>query len=303
MPITAESLPLRRPDTYPRDMAREATNLEIAALRTEASPEALMTRTGSRTAVPELFTAYFSLARPPLDVRMIVRVPRGGVAQIKHLEMDSSRGEPTITSGHLRGVALDKLLREALKSAEVTVIPRDEINPDAFRLEGDDQTTFRIQRPVESRTERRRLDLAARAAKVYLKAVEEGSRAPAEAVAAALNRSRSQAAVYIRIAREEGWIPARGDVQGDVPASAADPKWSLTGAGQLIDEDHPEKSGIWSTWEGTDEAGNPQRATMRVWETTEGAPPLTPRDSPIKFSNSEEEEADRGRREPDQDED
>lgn len=211
VPITAESLPLCRPDTYPRDMAREATNLEIAALRTEASPEALMTRTGLRTAVPELFTAYFSLVRPPLDVRLIVRVPRGGVAQIKHLEIDSSRGEPTITSGHLRGVALDKLLREALKDAEVTVIPRDEINPDAFRLEGDDQATFRIQRPVESRTERRRLDLAARAAKVYLKAVEEGSRAPAEAVAAALNRSRSQAAVYIRLAREEGWIPPRDD--------------------------------------------------------------------------------------------
>jgi len=199
---------LQRPGRAPylRDMGREATNFEIAEIHISHAPDAAVIRTGLETGAPSPFTAHVVLTRPSLLVQMDVRLHKGGVPQIIELRMQPNN-EPTITSGALRGVALDRLLRDVLREAESPVENLPEFAPNAYRLPGDKSDVFRVGVPAKSRVQQRGDAMAARAAEIYKQAVAHGSQAPAAAVATEMDRSRGQAARYIRRARELGLLP------------------------------------------------------------------------------------------------
>ena len=209
MTIHAKSLPDRRSGPYRCAMAREATQMVVDELKVTRTSDA-DTVLSRDTAVPSAFSVDATLRRPPVMVQFEVRVPAGGTAQVVHLAMEPRTGDPTLTAGMLRGIALDRLLRDALKAAQRQATRRPDIAPNAYQVEGQPQGQFWVGAPAKSRVEQRSDEAAATAARVYLDALRQGSRAPAEAVAAEMDRSRGQVARYIRRARELNLLPPVG---------------------------------------------------------------------------------------------
>jgi hypothetical protein len=195
-------------------MVREATNTSIKKV-VIGGVHALTgrTRTGPRTAVPTSFVAEVLLERPALVVWMSIEVPQGGVARITELKLYPD-GVPTITPGAVRAIALDTLLRAALAAAEQRegpITPRTDIGSRVYQLPTDPPDRYRASPPMKSRVQERADENAGLAAQIYMDALAQGSRAPAEAVATALDRSRGQVARYIRRARELGLLPPLGE--------------------------------------------------------------------------------------------
>jgi len=236
MTMRAKSLPPRRSATYRYAMAREATQMEIGELEVIEASEAAI-RIDRDTAVPASFTVKATLGRPPLVVNFKVSVPAGGTAQIRSLMLDLPPGEVAITSGMLRTVALDRLLRDALKAARRPLSQGPDILPNAYHVEGMSPGEFMVGAPSKSRVEQRADEAAANAAVIYLGALQQGSRAPAEAVMAAMDRSRGQVARYIRRARELGFLPPVGVAVEDwTPAPTSSAVWRVKVVRQEDDE-------------------------------------------------------------------
>jgi hypothetical protein len=163
-------------------MGAKVTNAEIASIGIVERCDAVV-RTGNETGIPIRFTARVLLAKPPLEVALTICVkyePR--VLRVELTPID----ERSITPADLRSLPLEHLLRESARAALVPMEPR----------------VFEGRPSVQQRSD----DLAARAAAIYVDAVAQGSHAPGEVVATKLDRSRAQAARYIRRARELGLL-------------------------------------------------------------------------------------------------
>jgi hypothetical protein len=212
--VATKPLPWQRSKTYLRAMPREATTIEIMNIRTK-SLAAGVVRTGAETGVPTRFQATITLARPALTVRLEVRCALNNPAEIRKVEITPRVG--SITASSVRALALEHLLRQSLAAAQIAIEPRADIGPDAFQLTGDAPDVYRMGDAKRSAHQQRADELAAQAAVFYQEAVAQGRGAPAEAVAAALHKSRSQVARYIRRARELNLIPplAQGARDGE----------------------------------------------------------------------------------------
>jgi hypothetical protein len=172
---------------------RPPKDFEIAWVSIEPREPGGYLRTGPDTVVPALFGASFALEKPRAAVMIEVFVGADLRPYVAELTIRANVQTP-ITTSVLRRVLIDQLLREAM--AKATVHSRGDLTVGQERGRGH----------VE--------DDARRAAEIYSEAVASGSRAPAVAVANVMNRSRAQAARYIRRARELGLLPAREEQIG-----------------------------------------------------------------------------------------
>lgn len=161
-------------------------------------------RTGAETAVPTRILASALIPEPAIEISMFIQVDGGGRARVRQFEVVAGDLNTAVTTSLLRRLPVDALVREALNSATRTVRPRPDVNPHAFQVPGDPDNQAWVSR-APARTQRGKKvpeDRVARAARVYLRALREGSNAPAEVVAKELGYSRATAARDIRAARE-----------------------------------------------------------------------------------------------------
>lgn len=168
---------------------------------------------GQDSAVPVHFQANFQLGAPPASVKIRVVVGAEGPA-IQQLTIGTNVRTP-ITTSVLRQVLVDHLLREAMNAALVPGSVREEWL-DTFPP-GVLPERRKVVAPAPPKEERLRnlADQDAQtAAQIYSEAAAAGSKAPAVAVAQAMNRSRAQVARYIRRARELGLLPPLGSSEG-----------------------------------------------------------------------------------------
>jgi hypothetical protein len=175
-------------------------------------------------AVPEEFNAQAELEGLPLLVTFRVVVGVGGQPQIKELHLKATEGATVTTSG-LHRVLVDQLIKAAVAEASKQVRPRPDVGPGAFEVPDPDAwdaafpapggvpharpiVVVDVEESLPTGTRQQRQDERARqAAKIYAAAVNSGSRAPGDAVATEMGYSRSQAARYIKRARELGILP------------------------------------------------------------------------------------------------
>ncbi|WP_410662128.1 hypothetical protein [Amycolatopsis sp. lyj-84] len=179
-------------------MPRQPKNFEIAWVSIEPRGEGGYLRTGPDTAVPTRFGASFALVVPNAAVQVEVFVGSDLRPRVMELTLRSNVQTP-ITTTVLRQVLVDQLLREALSKA--TVAWADV--PKAVREEA-----VGFAPPADEALRENAEEHARTAARIYSDAVTGGSKAPAMAVAHAMNRSRAQVARYIRKARELGLLPS-----------------------------------------------------------------------------------------------
>jgi hypothetical protein len=198
----------QRPQPYLHGVTRMPKNFVIDRVQT-SDHRGNWIRSGRTNIVPEEFKARISLFDSEMFVFMTIRVDPGGQARVIDLRVELAEdGADAITTTTLRRVLVDPMLRAALAVATKTVKERDDVlpgvNPPVFQVEGDggDENARVYWSPPAGANER-----TAQAAEVYQQAVVSGSRAPTEAVAAAMGYSRAQAARYIRAARDAGLLP------------------------------------------------------------------------------------------------
>jgi hypothetical protein len=178
---------------------RPPKDFEVAWISIEPREPKGYLRTGPDTAVPAWFGASIALEKPRAAVMIEVFVGADLRPYVSELTIRANVQTP-ITTSVLRQILVDQLLREAMAKASV---PAAEMEawlatlPAAARAPGENPSFGRAEED------------ARRAAAIYAEAVAAGSRAPAAAVATVMNRSRSQAARYIRNARELGLLPTR----------------------------------------------------------------------------------------------
>jgi hypothetical protein len=209
MALPSLVLPRQCPDPYRPVVPRQPKNFRIDSVSIEhLEPEGYLS-TGPDTAVPFRFEAHFLLGIPEATVAIEVFVGADLRPVVIDLSIRSKVRTP-ITTSVLRQVLVDQLLHAALNEATVPASVREEwlaSLPPQFRPQTSPAGTPREPTPSpEQRTRRHSEDDARLAAQIYSEAVAAGSRAPAVAVANALNRSRAQAARYIRRARELGLL-------------------------------------------------------------------------------------------------
>jgi hypothetical protein len=175
--------------------------------------------------VPAWFDAEIKLADFPLTVTITVVIGLGYEAFAKRVELVAADGSAVTTSG-IRKVLVDQLVKAAVAEASTPVQRRDElvVSGEGAAWEtagpgplGEPGPIFRMTvQPFPATTRQQRLDERARqAAKIYAAAVNSGSRAPGDAVATEMGYSRSQAARYIRRARELGILPTADVKDGE----------------------------------------------------------------------------------------
>jgi hypothetical protein len=162
-------------------------------------------------AVPAVILAQAAIAELDLSVIMRIRVNPGGTWRIVELlvtplsagglQHDMVTNPPgAVTVRALRGLRLDAIARQAVAQEELPVVSRADVRAGAFQVEGRELTYLADPRMSRS-------DLVEAAARAYNQAVVAGSRAPVQAVMAALGYSRGHASRFIREARDSGAIP------------------------------------------------------------------------------------------------
>lgn len=202
-------LPRQSPDPYRPDVPRQPKNFRIDTVSIEVlQPEGYLPN-GPDTAVPSRFEAHFVLGIPEASVTIEVFI--GGDLRPIVLDLSiRSKVRTPITTSMLRQVLVDQLLYAALTEATVSATVRDDwlaslplgVQPQARRTDPPQVPTT----STDPRPHGQPDDEARTAAQIYSEAVAAGNRAPREAVATAMNRSRAQAARYIRRAREQGLL-------------------------------------------------------------------------------------------------
>ena len=178
------------------------------------------TRITPTAEVPLAFTAQIEFGEPPLTVTLKIEVSVGGQAQAKKIEISHKDGAPVTTSA-MRKVLVDQLVSAALAKASVEVKPLPDVHPYAWESHAFDNVfgpegVVRIDEGPASVRQERSDSRAQQAAAIYRAAVAAGSRAPADAVATEMGYSRSQAARYLRRARELGFLSVAEEPLEDV---------------------------------------------------------------------------------------
>jgi hypothetical protein len=217
MALPSVALPWQCPDPYRRSVPRLPKNFEIAWVSIEHLEPVGYLASGPETAVPTHFEAHFQLSKPEASVTIEIFV--GGDLRPVVIElMIRSKARTPITTSVLRQVLVDQLLRKALDEATVPSTVREEwltslprhLQPPAPH----DVSPSLPSRPANKRTRGQSDADAETAARIYSEAVAAGSRSPAVSVAVAMDRSRAQAARYIRRARALGLLPPLESPEG-----------------------------------------------------------------------------------------
>lgn len=181
-------------------------------------------------AAPDRFEAEIEVAELPFSVIVTVMIGFGGEALAKRVEAVAPE-DGSVTTSALRKVLVDQLVKAAVSEAafEVKMQPRGAggissgssadaafvvDGPDPFGGPGPVTYMQPDALPLTGRQQRQD-ERARRAAAIFSEAVASGSRAPSDAVAREMGYSRSQAARYIKHARELGLLPALDEKETD----------------------------------------------------------------------------------------
>lgn len=204
-------------------MPRAPKDFTVTSVKISKDPSSYPRLIADGVAAPSLFAAEIDVAELPFSVTVTVVIGFGGEALAKRIEAVASDAG-SITTSALRKVLVDQLVKAAVDEASfpVTMEARGtgslssgssadaSFVIDGPGLFGEPGPITYVQPdalPITGRQQR--LDERARlAASIFLQAVATGSRAPSDAVAKEMGYSRSQAARYIKHARELGLLPA-----------------------------------------------------------------------------------------------
>ncbi|WP_380723332.1 hypothetical protein [Saccharothrix hoggarensis] len=193
-------------------MPRLPKNFRIAWVTIDELAPIGYLETGPDTAVPTRFQANFALEEPDVAATMEVFVGTDLRPVVLSVAVKGKAAAP-VTTSVMRQILVDQLVRAAVEKATVPASVRDEwlatlpLGAQAVdRREASSTADERVRNQAD--------DDARRAARIYSGAVAAGNRAPAVAVANVMNRSRTQAARYIRRARELGLLPPLGSSEG-----------------------------------------------------------------------------------------
>jgi hypothetical protein len=166
--------------------------------------------TGPDSAVPSRFEAHFALGAPELSVTIEVFVGADLGPVVLDIAIRAKAHTP-ITTSILRQVLVDQLLQRAVGEATVPSTVREEwlsSLPAAVRAMAQrDDSTRETTLTADERTRLQFDEDAQTAAEIWSAAVASGSRRPGMDVAEGMNRSRAQAARYIRRARALHLLP------------------------------------------------------------------------------------------------
>lgn len=224
MGANARALAWQRRGVIVEAMPQRPRNFEIAHVATEPAERAAMVSTGPGLAAPSRFMAYVQLAIPSLRLTLAIIVTSGGLPIVDYVTIWGN-GQDPLSSGLLRKVLLDPIIRAAVAEASVPVTDRPDVAPGAFHVDGEPEEQLWVSTPAGA-TER-----VQQIARLYNEALTAGSRSPGLEAANAVHISRAQAARYIKRARDLGLIPPVGEVTGtarpaldDVPVQPAE-KW------------------------------------------------------------------------------
>jgi hypothetical protein len=184
-------------------MPRQPKDFQIAWSSIEKLVPSGYLRIGPDAVVPSRFKAVITMAVPQMLVTMEIAVVAPEMRpRVIEISLRANTATP-ITTTVLRQVLIDQLVREAMSKAIVPASEAPDVDPRAFGTAATAQERAQASAEQDAR----------QAARIYSEAVASGSAAPAVAVANAMNRSRSQAARYIRKARELGLLPALGSTE------------------------------------------------------------------------------------------
>lgn len=176
-------------------MGSQRSDYEVDVIRVSPHHGTALVRVGPTTGAPATFSTTCYVDSGKLAVIGTIMVVPGGHATM--VEMTIQGGPATkstitpVTTSSLRRILVDQIVKAALTEATVDMPPGGDVDGE--------RVTERVQSSVKAR--------AADAAKIYADAVAQGSKAPTEAVAAALGVSRPQASRYVRAARDAGLLP------------------------------------------------------------------------------------------------
>jgi hypothetical protein len=205
MALQSPVLPRQRPDPYRPSVSRPPKNFRIDSVSIEPLQPKGYLSTGPDSAVPSRFEAHFSLDLPETSVTIEVFVHPDLGPIVLDIAIRAKADAP-ITTSLLRQVLVDQLLQRAVREATVPAAVREEwLESLPASARDAAQLTDTPREPTltaEARTRIQFDDDARTAAQLYQEALAAGSRAPTMAVSRAMNRSRAQAARYIRRARQ-----------------------------------------------------------------------------------------------------
>ena len=210
MAVPSPALPRPRHGPYRPSVPRPPKLFRIDSVSIEPLPPKGYLPTGPGTAVPAHFEAHFAVGAPEASVTIEVFVGADIRPVVLNIAIRAKATVP-ITTSLLRQVLVDQLLQRAVTEATVPVTVRAEwlaSLPDS--VEGETQQAGAPREQTLTAGERARVqfdDDARTAARIYQEALAAGSRKPGVVVADQMSRSRSQAARYIRRARELDLLP------------------------------------------------------------------------------------------------
>jgi hypothetical protein len=172
----------------------QPTEFWIESVSIEPITPSAYVSAGPGCAIPTRFTAHLTLGSPKATVTMEVAVDLNHGPVVVELALRSRTKKP-ISTRLLREVHVDKLLQKAVAAATVS---------DPVRLK---QISFRPNVSTAARRSTQLEENVRIAARLWAEAVASGEKAPGEAVARTMNRSRATISRYISRARENNLLP------------------------------------------------------------------------------------------------
>jgi hypothetical protein len=208
----------QRPGPYRPSVPRPPKNFKIDSVSIEpVSPRGYLP-TGPDSAVPSRFEAHFTLGLPEASVTIEVLVHPDLGPVVLEIAV-RTRAEAPVTTTLLRQVLVDQLLQRAVQEATVPAAVRAEwIASLPASARDAAQLADGPRDEILTADQRARVQFdqdASLAAQVYQEALAAGNRATTITVARAMNRSRAQAARYIRRAREMHLLPPTDSLESN----------------------------------------------------------------------------------------
>ncbi|WP_447006649.1 hypothetical protein ACRAKI_09300 [Saccharothrix isguenensis] len=198
---------------YRSAVPRLPKNFRIAWVSVDVLPPDGYLALTPDSAIPVRFQANFVLDEPDVAATMELFVGPDLRPVVLSMTVKAKATAP-VTTGVMRQILVDQMTRAAVEKATVPASVRDEwlaTLPPGFQPVEQREASLP---DADERVRNQADDDARRAARIYSDAVAAGNRAPAVAVANVMNRSRTQAARYIRRARELGLLPPLGSPEG-----------------------------------------------------------------------------------------
>lgn len=217
MAVPSPLLQRRHQAPYRPSVPRPPKSFQIDSVSIEPLQPRGYVPTGPDTALPSRFEAHFVLGVPDASVTVEIFVSEVGPVVVD-LSMRTNAQSP-ITTTKLRQVLVDQLLQKAIEEATVPGSVRvdwlSSLPPAAQRVTTGGSGAAPVPALTAEERTRNQFDEDARtAARLFSEAVAAGSKSPGMAVAEGMNRSRAQAARYIRRARALRLLPSPAKPDG-----------------------------------------------------------------------------------------